>query len=95
MTFEEFTPVNLTRRQCTGFVSRIYDPEGLLAPITLKLKNDLRMLIKFESSWDKPIPGHQRQIWLTNFEIIEDLRDVLYVRCVIPVDAKCYKARVL
>ena len=63
MSFEEYTPKNLNRRQCTGVVSRIYDPEGLLTPITLKCKNDLRQLIKFE-------PSKIEQIFLVLYYIL-------------------------
>ena len=68
-------------------VARIWDMQGLLAPLTLKLKHDLRGLVKFTTSWTEPIPDHQRSIWIENFKTIEETRDILYVRCKIPEDA--------
>merc|ERR1711893_127003 len=44
-TIEEFTPKGLTRTNCTSVTARIYDTQGMLAPLTLKLKYDLRRLI--------------------------------------------------
>ena len=52
---EDFVPHNLSRRQCTSVVARIYDLTGKLAPITLKFKDGLRKLIDENPSWDEPI----------------------------------------
>ena len=95
LSIDEFTPPEITRTNCTSVTARIYDTEGLLTPITLKLKNDLRKLITYEPSWTKPIPDHQRAIWINNFKTIEEVRDIMYLRCVIPSDANSTKARLL
>ena len=87
MSIDTFTPEQITRTNCTSVVARIYDIQGLLAPVTLKLKNDLRMLIKVEPRWKEPIPDSHRSIWIQNFKTIENLRDILYMRCSIPSDA--------
>ena len=95
ISVEEFTPENITRTNCTSVTARIYDIQGLLAPLTLKLKSDLRTLISFEPSWTATIPDHQRTIWINNFKIIEEVRDILYVRCAVPADAISCKPRIL
>ena len=69
----------------------MYDPQGLLAPLTLKMKNDLRRLIEIDPSWNNPMPENMRSIWLKNFKTVEDVRDFLYIRCSIPPNAvSCY-----
>ena len=95
MSIEEFTPQSITRTNCTSVVARIYDIQGLLAPLTLKLKNDLRSLISYEPTWKNPIPDHQRAVWVNNFKTIEEVRDLLYLRCSIPSDAVSCNARIL
>ena len=95
ISIDEFTPDKITRTNCTSVTARIYDIQGLLAPLTLKLKNDLRTLISFEPSWTNPIPDHQRSTWIQNFKMIEEVRDILYVRCSIPTDAVSTQARIL
>ena len=84
---EDFVPAVLTRRMCSSVSARIYDVPGLLAPLLLKLKFDLRKLIHFDSGWDTPISDDLRQLWLQNFMFIDEMRDLLYVRCKVPVDA--------
>ena len=95
VSVEQFTPKDITRTNCTSVTARIYDTQGLLAPLTLKLKNDLRTLISYEPSWTKTIPDHQRAIWVNNFKTIEEVRDILYLRCSIPSDALSCQARIL
>ena len=87
MSIDEFTPKNLTRRMCTSVSARKFDPLGKAAPLDLRLKNDLRKIIHFDSDWDKPIPPELRSRWCENFQILEDIRDISYVRCEIPSDA--------
>ena len=71
----------------TSVTARIFGPPGKVAPLALRLKFDLRKLIEIDSDWDKPISGNMRQRWIENFKMIEELRDVLYVRCPIPTYA--------
>ena len=87
LTVDKFTPENITRTKCTSVVARIYDTQGLLAPLMLKFKNDLRNLIKVQPSWTELIPLDHRAIWVNNFKTIEDLRDLMYIRCTIQSDA--------
>ena len=95
LSIDEYTPEKITRTNCTSVTARIYDIQGLLAPLTLKLKSDLRTLISHEASWTNPIPDHQREIWIQNFKMIEEVRDIMYIRCSIPTDAISTQARVL
>ena len=87
LTLEEFVPQALTRRMCSSVSARIYDLAGKLAPLSLRLKYDLRQLIKTNSAWDAPISTNMRLRWIQNFMMIDDMRDILYVRCPIPSDA--------
>ena len=60
MSVDEFTPKQLTRRMCTSITARKFDPLGKAAPLDLRLKNDLRKIIHFDSDWDKPISSELR-----------------------------------
>ena len=86
-SIEQFVPEVLTRRMCTSVAARIYDVPGLLAPLSLKLKFDLRKLILADPSWDTPISDSLRRLWIMNFKFIEEVRDILYVRAKVPEDA--------
>ena len=70
LTLDEFVPKTLTRRMCSSVSARIYDLSGKLAPLTLRLKYDLRKLIKSDPDWDAPISPGLRQRWIQNFRMI-------------------------
>ena len=95
LTVDQFTPENITGTICMSVVARIYDIQGLLAPLMLKFKNDLRNLIKVQPYWTESIPLSHRAIWVNNFKTIKDLRDLMYIRCTIPSDAVRRMARLL
>ena len=87
MTIEDFVPQKLSRRMCTSVVAKIWDPLGKKAPITLRLKHDLRKLISESPDWDDAIAQQARALWVQNFEIIENIRGLVYLRCSKPADA--------
>ena len=95
LSIDEFTPENLSRRMCSSVSARKFDLLGKAAPLDLRLKNDLRKLILIDSDWDKPISKELRSRWVENFTIIEDIRDIIYVRAPIPDDALRPSVRIL
>ena len=87
LSLEEYIPMELTRRQTTRAIARIWDPIGKCAPITLRIKHDLRKLIRELPEWDKPMSPVARSLWVQNFGMIEEIRNLLYPRCSRPEDA--------
>ena len=83
----------LTRRQCTSVVARMYDMYGKLEPLKLRLKSDLRKLIKENPAWDDSITKEQKLRWENNFKMIQDCRDIMYMRCSVPENAVSLKAK--
>ena len=77
----------LNRRDCVSAVYEIFDPSGKVAPIVGGLKIDLHELVIRNLDWDDVIPENLRQIWESNFEMIQELRNIRYKRAVVPPDA--------
>ena len=80
-------PANFTRRDCVGKVSEIFDLLGKANPIIGGLKIDCHELSLRKLEWDDPIPSDLKGVWLRNFELLQDLRDVKFKRCIVPWDA--------
>ena len=80
-------PTNITRRQCVSKVSEVFDITGKLTPITASFKIDLHNLIERNIGWDDAIPDSLRPIWVSHFEMMEEIKNIRFSRCVIPVDA--------
>ena len=81
-------PKKLSRRHCVSKVSEIYDLTGLITPITAGMKIDLHTLVQRKLEWDDIIPDDLRQIWESNFEMIQELKELRFQRAIIPEDAK-------
>ena len=80
-------PVKLTRRHCVSKVSEIFDITGKLTPITAAMKIDLHDLVKLKLDWDDIIPDNLRSIWKSHFEMMQEIKNIKYFRCIIPEDA--------
>ena len=80
-------PDKITRRDCAGKVAEIWDPLGRVAPLTSGFKMDLNELTMRKLDWDDQIPENLRQVWHSNFEMIQEIGKIKYNRAVVPEDA--------
>ena len=80
-------PEQLTRRHCVSKVSEVFDLTGKVTPIVSAMKLDLHELVKRKLDWDDCIPSDLRQIWLKNFETLQDMNSIRWKRAIIPEDA--------
>ena len=77
---------DVTRRNILSTVSSIFDPLGLIAPITLTGKLVLQELCRQKLDWDEKVPealGQSYLSWLTDLNLLQEL-DV--DRCYKPKD---------
>ncbi|XP_008179517.1 uncharacterized protein LOC103308231 [Acyrthosiphon pisum] len=56
-------PVKYSKRAILSEVARIYDPLGLLSPVTTDLKRLMKYLWLVEVGWDEPIPEEAATAW--------------------------------
>ena len=80
-------PDKLTRRHCVSRTGEIFDLLGLLCPITASLKLDLHQLVTRKLDWDDQIPDDLRPLWISNFEMMEELNSLRFNRTIVPEDA--------
>lgn len=77
-----------TRRVLLGKVAQVYDPTGLLTPITSRFKLHLHDLcIDEQLGWDDKVPEKYLDQWVRNLDDIQLLKTVRFQRTVIPVNA--------
>ena len=62
-TFKE-VPEILTKRICLSKINSVYDPLGLLTPVTVRAKILLRKLWGAKLEWDQPISDTTRADWV-------------------------------
>ena len=80
-------PEILTKTNCVSRASEVFDIQGLVAPVLGGIKIDVSELHTHVPKWDDPIPSQFKEIWVKNFELIDDLRHLRYRRAVVPLDA--------
>ena len=75
-----------TRREMCGKVAGVYDPLGLITPVTAKLKLDMREIVKLKGDWDDPIDDRFLDCWVENLQMIQDMAEFKIQRSLIPAD---------
>ena len=80
-------PDSLELRACASKVAEIFDPNGLVAPITGGMKIDINLLHEHKVGWKDPIPGELKQSWAENFDVIREIGNLTFNRAVIPANA--------
>ena len=78
--------IHLTKRALLGFVNSQYDPMGLICPLLIILKINLRDLFgpNTEHGWDDPIPQEERAKWLEIISMFLKVGDIIIRRAVRP-----------
>ena len=81
-------PNDITLTTCASKVAGIFDPRGLLVPITGGFKIDISKLHQDNLTWNDQLPDSFRSMWISNFEMMEEIKTISYKRAVVPSDAK-------
>ena len=78
-------PDKLTRSHCVGASSEVFDPLGRAVPITCGFKVDRKRLNGL--AWDEYVSVEDKKLWDFNFSLIQDLKEVVFRRAIVPEDA--------
>merc|ERR1711942_512550 len=73
----------LTRRIMGSQIYSLYDPLGLLTPITLKYKLILQQLVQTGIGWDEPLPANIQKTAKSVLQEIVETQDVPFHRSVV------------
>ena len=79
-------PEKLKRGMCCSKAAEIYDLTGLLTPITATFKVDLHRMVERKLDWQDIIPDNFRSIWVSHFEMINEIRNIKFNRAITPSD---------
>ena len=73
-----------TRRKVLSFVSSIYDPLGIVAPLLLPAKKFLQELCKLQFGWDDLIPQENFPSWKQWLDSLSNIENLTVSRCLKP-----------
>ena len=80
-------PAILTRRIVMLQVMSIFDPIGLLSPVTMKARFLLRETWSRKLGWDDDLGAKLKQDWFDFFRNLYDVSDLAFKRCLRPDEA--------
>ena len=76
-----------TKRSCLSTTCRIYDPIGLIAPVTVSAKIILRKIWAQKIDWDYPLPCEIQKEWSSFRESLMYVRSLTFSRSLKPANA--------
>ncbi|XP_065902524.1 uncharacterized protein [Dysidea avara] len=71
----------ITKRRVLQLSSKIYDPLGFLAPVTIQARILMQELWRCGVSWDEPLQQEHVDTWQRIVEHLQDTTDILLPRC--------------
>ena len=54
----------VTKREALHYIAKVFDPLGLLVPVTFYGKLFIQNLWKFKLHWDQPLPADVMESWV-------------------------------
>ncbi|XP_011858572.1 PREDICTED: uncharacterized protein LOC105556109 [Vollenhovia emeryi] len=71
----------MSKRKLLSMIAHIYDPLGLISPVTLKAKMLMQTLWKLKIEWDSQLPDHIQQQWRHYRRQLTDMPRIRVPRC--------------
>ena len=75
------------KRSALGLVMKLWDPIGLLLPVTMRYRIDLQQLWEHGYSWDEDLPPDIKELWASHSKVMEEIQNLSFERCLKPDDA--------
>lgn len=73
----------VTKRTILSSIAQIFDPLGLIAPITIKAKLILQQLWQLKIDWDDEVPDDLSEVWSNFMNNIQHINDLNIERSII------------
>ena len=84
---QNIIPSKFTRRNYVSKVAEIFELTGKITPTTGGMKMDLQTLVKRGLSWDDVVPDDLRSVWVSHFEMMQEIGNLRFQRAVVLEDA--------
>lgn len=78
--------MTLTKRNILSISASIYDPMGLISPITAWMKTVFQLLCKENLDWDEEVPNHIRDSWVRFVKVVEEVKEIKVDRFVLSTE---------
>lgn len=72
----------VTKRACLSEIAKIFDPNGLLGPITFQFKQFMKVCHQQQTNWDEQLPSNICDIWTRITESLKNFKNIVIPRFV-------------
>ena len=76
-----------TKREVLSKLAGLWDPLGLLTPLTVQYKLGFSQICDLKVDWDSPLPAELLDEWVEHIEEIQRAKGIFFNRAVVPADA--------
>ena len=70
----------MTKRHCLALLGKLWDPLGLVSPVTVKFRIDLQDLWSAGLGWDEVLPEVAQKKWRENLQVLNQLLKLSFDR---------------
>ena len=88
LTLDNLKNLVLTRRSCLAATMQIYDPLGIVSPLSISLKIASKDVTNLNQSWDERIPEQLQELWQQLLHKLLSCPDIIIPRRVRPEDTE-------
>ena len=86
---------NFTKREVLSQLARLYDPLGLLTPLTVQYKLAFSTICDLKTSWDEKLPEKFIDQWVENIQEIQVAKTIFFKRAVVPMNAATHDLSII
>ena len=88
LTLDNLENLILTRRSCLAATMQIYDPLGIVSPLSISLKIASKDVTNLNQAWDVKIPDQLQELWQQLLHKLLSCPDITIPRRVRPEDTE-------
>ncbi|XP_065089784.1 uncharacterized protein LOC135710976 [Ochlerotatus camptorhynchus] len=85
------SPENYTKRIVLSDTAKIFDPLGLLEPVTVLAKLFIQQLWSLELNWDDPLPTELEAAWRRFKDQLQQINEIRVPRRIVAADAESFE----
>ncbi len=87
----EMKTETVTKREILSKLAKIYDPLGMVGPVTVTAKLIFQDICRENKDWDETVSPEIETRWRNWMEVVSKMTEIKIPRCIMPVSSKARK----
>ncbi len=90
-TVLEMKTETVTKREVLSKLAKVYDPLGMVGPVTVTAKLIFQDICRENKDWDETVSPEIEMRWRNWMQVISKMTEIKIPRCIMPVSSKARK----